>query len=543
MGMRGFESQVFQGQDGLGQDGSYGDGPGRGPVLFWKGGRWPVRTQGRALLPLAASGSAPQTPEKAVERAPAAAPAQPVEAPMKAGNAPKPADAPENLSVPVEFAGRVPVPRPAPVSAGPASLAPDADGHGPALVRRRREGSLRKPEAARPQAHRRHPWLRRLAAAFFILLAAAILWFFRPWWHDGWMFLYTRPVFLEAAGVWLLLHLILRRLARPAQASGDKRGIAPSRRPAPWLWPLSVGLLAFLLWLGALAAGWAQELYLARTVPYLEASVAPTLGPVLPGIPAQTAYDQARKTLPYSQYRLGRPGFSLVEGRIGWGFPLVPNGWIPMFLWRSHGVVVLEGGPAPAAPRALVRPLAVGEGMQLTDNLWWRLWLRYPLYTAARPLYIPTFSNGSRVTDLLTVVPLVGYSFHWWSGIPFTIPRFAGVAVLHADGREQFLSAAQVQRDPVLSQAPVFPVSLARLYASAYSYRDGLVNVLFLHRNQLQIVGRPASQPLDEGNLRAAAGGLAWVFGAKPYGESQAVVKLFVVDACAGWVAVAQAGP
>ena len=243
-------------------------------------------------------------------------------------------------------------------------------------------------------------------------------------------------------------------------------------------------------------------------------------------MPYEVAQRYGRDSLQLSQYRLGTENIAIIDGELSWMFPLIPDGLIITFTLQNKGITYVNATTQARNSSMVWQDMMIGEGMQVTDNLWWNLRrLRYFVRTDD-PYYL--VQDG----DIYCVVPAISYSYHFSWGLLYTVPRFEGSFLVTASGDIKLLSPDEALEHPVLEDNLVFPETLARNYVAAYQYGYGVLNRFFIHDNQIQIqdVSRANRQPF----LMQTIEGLKWFISTEPYGASHGVFKIFVVDARSG---------
>lgn len=112
-------------------------------------------------------------------------------------------------------------------------------------------------------------------------------------------------------------------------------------------------------------------------------------------------------------------------------------------------------------------------------------------------------------------------------------------------GNLEFVSPTEAIEHPMLAGNRIFPENLTRIYVDAYQYHLGIINKLFIHKDQIQIqdaVGANSSlnkQPY----LMNTEEGLKWFISTEPYGDSHGIFKIFIVDARTGAIEIYQLPP
>lgn len=380
----------------------------------------------------------------------------------------------------------------------------------------------------------RLPRSRRLWVAVPVLvLALLLLWYLRTWWHAPLMFFYTHPAVLEALGIWLVLHLFWFRRRwtgtkvweyDKTDGKGRKTGERGSVRFRT-LWLSYYLVLPTLVALLPLLAGVARQVDMVNRLQYHKIDRLPDATHNVRLMPEVVAYRYARDALQLSQYKLGTEHIALINGRLAFTFPLVPDGLVLMFTAKNKGMTYVYTTTQERNSQMVWKEMRIGEGMKITDSLWWNLFrVRYWVNTE-ETYYIP------QAGEIYTVVPAIGYDYGFKWGLIYTVPVFAGSFVVDTQGRIELVAPTRALEHPVLKDNLIFPEHLARTYVNAYQYKNGVINRFFLHRDQIEIqdVGEN-KQPF----LMDTEAGLKWFISTEPYGESHGVFKIFLVDARTG---------
>lgn len=367
----------------------------------------------------------------------------------------------------------------------------------------------------------------KLIGIVLAILFGGLFWFLRAWWHGLVILLYTQPVLWEAMLVWLALHLLaFRRLRGEAswQFTDNKGRKSRMRwRHAWWSYPLLAALLA----MGIPAASIARQVQIVRQVEYHSLAKLPEAVENVRLMPSTVAYRYARDALQLSQYKLGTQHVALINGRLAWTFPLVPDGLVLAFLAKNKGMTYVDATTQERNSRMVWREMAVGEGMQVSDNLWWNLYRRRYFISTEDPYYIP--AGG----EVYTVVPAIAYRFAFRWGILYTVPYYAGTFLVDTAGNIRFLTPDQAREHPLLANNLIYPERLSRMYVGAYQYKGGVLNRFFVHADQIQIQD---VQGNEQPFLMDTDDGLKWFLSTEPYGESHGVFKIFLVDAQTGMI-------
>ncbi len=371
-----------------------------------------------------------------------------------------------------------------------------------------------------------------------LILLLAGLWYFRTWFHTPVMFFYTRPEVIEGILVaWLVSRFglgrwpFLTRQRRLELEVGTTQAGQPKTTTYRYrLLPLLAGLAFILIPLLFLLLGsWGRATYLAQTLPYEKIERLYDSSTRVRLMPFEVAYRYAKDSLQLSQYRLGTGNMVLRDGKLSWVFPLRPDGLVITFTRQNKGILVVDATTQEKNSEMIQRDMRVGEGMQITDNLWWNLFRKRYFVTTEDPYYID--KDG----EIYTIVPAVRYEFRLYWGIVHTVPRFAGLFLVDTQGTVAFLSPEEARENPITAGNRIFPELLAREYVNAYQFKLGVLNKLFIHEDQIQI--QDVTSPIQINRqpfLIMTEKGPMWLVATEPYGESHGIFKIFIVDAVTG---------
>ncbi len=360
-----------------------------------------------------------------------------------------------------------------------------------------------------------------------LLVLFGLIWYFRPWSHEAFMMLYTNPVILQVIVAWFILHKLFFRAKKkpPVMVEGELvYGLAPAMK-----FLTSVTILAVLIF-GALALTVLMpQLHLVDELEYNKVDKLPETKENIRLMPFEVAYRYSRDSLQLSQYRLGTENIALVDGSMAWMFPLVPDGTFIQFTLKNKGVVYVDATTQGRNSQLVQKDLQIGEGMHVTDNLWWNLYKKKYRVDLDDPYYL-TY-NG----DVYTVVSAISYSFLNYFGLLYTVPRFEGVFLVNSTGNIDFLTPEQAKTNAVLFGNRIFPENLARYYAEVYKYHKGVVNRFVIHEDQIEIRDVPTFVKANmQPYLMDTEDGLKWFVSAEPQGESRGIFKIFLIDALTG---------
>lgn len=230
----------------------------------------------------------------------------------------------------------------------------------------------------------------------------------------------------------------------------------------------------------------------------------------------------AEDTFQNPQEYLGDSQIVLIDGKLKRVLPRLPEGLVLYFMQKLNGFVVVDVDTLERKVNIENTQFTYSEGVGIFDNLYFQLPLKkYFVEYASEPIYLKT-NEGAWVT----VVPYISYK-----GIIFRIPYWAGVMVIHPDGRIEDFSPEEAAQVSYLKGNRIHPKEIVHYYSHAYAYSGGLLNKWFLHENQTEVVNLPGDEsifhvPTNEGFKQLVV--------AEPYGQSYGIYKIFLFDATTG---------
>ncbi|HWC27281.1 MAG TPA: hypothetical protein VG474_11910, partial [Solirubrobacteraceae bacterium] len=352
------------------------------------------------------------------------------------------------------------------------------------------------------------------------LVALAVLWLVRPIWHGLAMFVWTQPL------VWLLPLLLLIAgavLLRRSQRSWTTlEDLRTGVRPPSYLFAFPI--LAFFVFVFAAALN----------APLVGKAIVDNTGyEAIPGLPAggqvrlvprdvaeqnaSSAFNSPTETL--TNFRIVNTDEGLV-----WTALRTPQGAFRIFSKKSQGIVKLDAESTARSLRQVDAELEVAPGLQITDNLRWRLLKERFLISLEEPVGFET-PQGPRL-----MVPYLEYK-----GILIRRPVLGGVFVVAPDGEIEDLEPEEAARRPELARTGrIFPDTQARRVQDAYQYKRGLWNAWFVHEDQTRITDTETNRQPYLVDFGAAGLGPQWVTVAEPYGRAFAASAIFLTDAVTG---------
>lgn len=360
-----------------------------------------------------------------------------------------------------------------------------------------------------------------------LLILFGLIWYFRPWFHAIFMTFYTNPITIQAIVIWFVLHkLFLRTKKRQHVAIEGKSSydLAPVTRLLT-----SVTILMILIFGSSAFAALMPQLHLVNELEYKKVDKMVETKENIRLMPFEVAYRYSRDSLQLSQYKLGTENIALVNDSMAWTFPLTPDGTIIKFTLKNKGMVYVDATTQGRNSQMVQKELQIGEGMYITDNLWWNLYKKKYRVDLDQPYYL--VHNG----DVYTAVSVISYSFRNYFGLLYTVPRFEGVFLIDSGGNIDFLTPDQARNNLVLLDNRIFPENLARYYADVYKYHKGVINRFVIHEDQIDIRDVPTFVKANkQPYLMATEDGLKWFISAEPHGASRGIFKIFLIDARTG---------
>src|SRR3954451_16241847 len=282
------------------------------------------------------------------------------------------------------------------------------------------------------------------------------------------------PVLVLAVGAYLL-----RRSRRSWTTLEDLRA---GVRPPAWLAALPVLAFVLLLVGSGLQAPLVDRAVVNATT-YQPIDGLPAGGQVRL-VPREVAEQNASSAVNSPTETL--TDFRIVDTPQGlkWTVLRTPQGTFRIFAKKSQGLVELDAGETARSLRQVDARFNVAPGLQITDNLRWRLLKRRFLIRLEDPVAVETLA-GPRI-----MVPYLEYK-----GFLIRRPVLGGVFVGAPDGKIEALEPREAARRPELAQTGrISPDTQARRVQEAYRYEGGIWNAWFVHEDQTQITDTEANR-------------------------------------------------
>ena len=206
---------------------------------------------------------------------------------------------------------------------------------------------------------------------------------------------------------------------------------------------------------------------------------------------------------------------------LGYVAPRVPNGGFNVFTYQQQGVAVVDG---EGGVETLREPFVYGEGMSITDNVYWKLVQERFWATPTDPYY-----SVQGEEEVLMLVPYLKYRLSF----PVTIPYWAGTFVVHSDGEIEDLSREEIINDERFTGERLYPAELARRAAESLTYQNGIWNAWVTRRDVPEIPDIDNTQN-EMPYLLPTNSGPVWFTALEPYGPSNATYTMLYADAHTG---------
>lgn len=346
---------------------------------------------------------------------------------------------------------------------------------------------------------------------FFFILLLLLLFFFRPWFHWLLFFFYKHYLFTLILLFLILLWggLLFRFLIQWKENDKEKFQIGA----------FSILLTALALLLMILYPIFYSTLLknsLVQSVDYLPVKTLENSTafrylplPVVERISRDRYQEPTHRLLDYQPL--------IIQDRFAWVTPRTPDGFINTWRLRASGLMIINDD---GSTRLIDETIQYTEGQRMHQNIRWQLLKDHYFIELPEFMYIP---DGD---TLYLVAPYL----KWRLGFPVRTPELAGVYVVDPEGNKEHYTPEEAQKLPFIQR--IVPEYLARLYAKSYALHKGILNYLFFHEDQVELIdiGPHNQQPY----LLPTEKGLMWFTATEPYGEAYGVFKIFITDSLTG---------
>jgi hypothetical protein len=352
------------------------------------------------------------------------------------------------------------------------------------------------------------------------LVALIVQWLVRPIWHGLAMFFWTSPLVWLAPLLLMVAGAVLwRRSRRSWRTLEDLRS---GVRAPLWLTTFpALALLSFIILAGLQGPLVGRAIVKATT--YEEIAGLPPGGEVRL-VPRQVAEQNASSAFNSPTETLTNFRIVNTDKGLNWTALRTPQGAFRIFTKKSQGIVSLDAENTARSLRQIDAELQVAPGLQVIDNLRWRLLKERFLITLEEPVGVET-PSGPRI-----VVPYLEYK-----GLLIRRPVLGGVFVVAPNGTIEDLEPEAAARRPELAiTGRIFSDTQARRIQDAYQYKRGVWNAWFVHEDQTRITDTEINRQPYLVDFGAEGLGRQWVTVAEPYGRAFAASAIFLTDAVTG---------
>jgi hypothetical protein len=259
-------------------------------------------------------------------------------------------------------------------------------------------------------------------------------------------------------------------------------------------------------------------------------------------VPREVDRQQSTGSVSYRQHQLGESGIARGEnGSLQWSYPIQPEGFRNQLVENQRGVFLsdmttIDNRTTLAADET---EFAVGQGMFAYRSADWNLkkssfWAQYNdasvdfVHDGEPYMAYPKTGHEWRVELVFGFIP-----------VPYTVPVWDGVALLHSDGTIENFEPAQARESEILDGQRLYPFDVKQQYMATLGYRNGIVNqlpVVGAHEDEIEIADMPEgtgnSQPflVDRADKR-----FMYVTAFEPFGdETSGLDEIWMVDSRTG---------
>jgi len=373
---------------------------------------------------------------------------------------------------------------------------------------------------ASPQ--RRTSMIVSLIVVLVAALALTIIWIVGalPWFQPM-----IFHMFYTNSGLWLVWLIIL---IGAGIIGGLVALLTKDTDSDAWKWTFgilfAVGFIGYWITYGILGGAWTeQKIY--QSLQYQEIQNLPDTTAVR-YLPMEVAWRYGENRLQEPRVRHVDADPIVVGSEVQWELTRAPKGFWNECLNNSDGFSIIDSKGDMTTIR---QEMKYGEGMLGADNILWKLRQQDYWMDVTEVFYIQ-----GKDGEVIAMAPYLKNAFRF----PVTVPYWGGVFLARSNGTIENLTPQQAQNNPLLKGVRLFPEKLARLYAGAYAYKDGIGNAMFRHVDQIQIpsVGTGTSAAYG-GNempfLLPTESGQKWFVAAVPWG-AQGIYRIFLIDAITG---------
>lgn len=256
------------------------------------------------------------------------------------------------------------------------------------------------------------------------------------------------------------------------------------------------------------------------------------------------AREYAQNSIQYNKYKVGETDdITFINGTPHWSYPLVSDTTPKRYYGHQKGTIYVdmtsqakdvkicepESNGCPVG-----REMEYGMGVSITDKVMFQTIHSDPGAIYKDPFQVTHDGNNS------IVIPKVRYEHHTSYGIvPYSVPVFDGVAIVHDDGEIEHLTPEQARTNPITEGQNFYPYDLSMREMKSLTWRNGtgMFGKTMNHEFEKSGVFEVPDLP-GEGNgwplLVDTEEGKKYFASVRPSGSGSGIYRLYWVDAQTG---------
>jgi hypothetical protein len=349
----------------------------------------------------------------------------------------------------------------------------------------------------------------------------------RPWFQPLVMFFYLRPAILEIFLIALLISVIVGLYLRQIKQK--------------YYQFIAAGAFLFMLiLLGIIFAAFTSaytESHLARHLDITEITELPEMDTSFMRItPMKVADRYATDATQYPRHTPSKPpDIVQINDKPHWAYVLAPDGLVNYYDIKPIGALFVDMTTTRKELDITEQTLTYAQDIGIEDDIYWQLHLKKFFIDAERTLVL--LYND----DLYLAVPYIEFDMHFEFPIWYQVPRWGGIFLVDKDGNIEDLTPEEAREHDILKDQKLFPEKLVITYVDSQkywkaqngSYIDALFNVWFHHEDEIEITDI-SNQGNQQPFLMNTLEGLKWIVSVEPYGEANAIFRIYLIDARTG---------
>lgn len=349
----------------------------------------------------------------------------------------------------------------------------------------------------------------------------------RPWFQPLVLFFYLRPAILEIFLIALLIAVIAGLYLRQIK---QKQYLL-----------IAGGIFLFILILlgiifAAFTSAYTQS-HLARHLDITEITELPEMDTSFMRItPMKVADRYATDATQYPRHTPSKPpDIVQINDKPHWAYVLSPDGLVNYYDIKPIGALFVDMTTTRKELDITEQTLTYAQDIGIEDDIYWQIHLQKYFIDAERTLVL--LYND----DLYLAVPYIEFDMHFEFPIWYQVPRWGGIFLVDKDGNIEDLTPEEARNHDILKDQKLFPEKLVLTYVDSQkywkaqngSYIDALFNVWFHHEDEIEITDI-SNQGNQQPFLMNTLDGLKWIVSVEPYGEANAIFRIYLIDARTG---------